>query len=307
MKSFRRFFTISLLIMVGALILGCLWIRPSTVMAEAKMPPLQAPVTSITTCGTQITTPGTYSVTVSHCSGDGIDITTSNVTLIAPFFITSQCTGGCSPSQTGILVSDPAGGPISNVRILGGGVSSFGIGVSFVGVNQSQITGVQIGNFSPICLVLSSDSQGDVSHDNLFTANTFHICTSEGVRGNSVYSSRFIGNSFDGNFSSAGIVGIHILNGTGNILTGNTCSNEAAGIELGGTGSIGATGNDLFGNTLTGNSTGILVGSASNGNTFRGNYSFRNSVLDIDEENTACGTDKWARNVFTSTNQSCVQ
>lgn len=303
MRTFHRTICLSAHFIAAALlILGQLLVNPLTMMARTGAP--AKPATIITQCGTKITEPGDYTLAgyISGCSGsDGVDIETSNVTLdLAGFGFSTGCIGGCYPSQTGILVADPAGGPISNVRILGGRVFDFAVGMSFFGVSYSQVTGVGLGDYSTTCLSLNENARGDHSHNNLFTADAFVYC-SEGVQGNSVYNSKFIGNQCIGLANGTG-TGLHILNGSGNVLKGNTCAGETTAIELGG----GATGNILLGNQTYSSSTGILVGSGANGNTFIGNYSWGNKVLDIDEGNSGCGTDAWKRNVFKTTNQGCV-
>jgi len=304
-KSYPFFALCFMLIVVGVLSCGRLWMYTPTVMAQVKTPAKQNPPTSITTCGTVITTPGTYTVRAGPCDGNGVVINSSDVT-IEDFGLDTGCIGGCGPTQTGILVFDPAGGPITNVRLLSGSVEDFTIAVSFAGVQESQVTGVFMGNFSTTCLLLNADTDGDPSQDDVFTSNTLTACSGADIAGNSINNSTFIGSQCYGTNAGDTLgVGIQILSGNGNTLTGNTCSGLAVGIELGGTGSTGATGNLLIGNTTTSNATGILVASPANGNTFRENYSI-NQVLDMDDENAKCGTDIWRRDVFYSASQSCI-
>jgi hypothetical protein len=296
-----------LLIVLGAAVFGHLSVLSPIVLAGTKLQPGESPATSvitITQCGTKITTPGIYTATLQGCTSDGIDINTSDVTL-QNFYLGSTCSGGCSPNQVGILVSDPAGGTLRNVKILGGAVGDFTTSVTFVGVEHSQVTGVGMGSYATTCLVLNSDTQGDTSHDNMFTANILGGC-GVAVEGNSIYTSKFIANTCTGYSNVMGIVGFQILNGTGNMFAGNACGNQGIGIQLSGTGSNGVTGNKFLGNQLTGNSTGIFVGAGADGNIFRANYFYNSVGLDIDDENPNCGTDKWSRNVFKAANQSCV-
>jgi hypothetical protein len=279
----------------------------TTVVDQARVPPTQNPPTTITTCGTAITTPGIYTVALtSLCEGNGIEINASGVTLqMIGTRIESACIAGCSSTQTGIVVSDPSGGPISNVKILGGVVADFAVGASFAGVSHSQVTGVTISDFSTTCFSVGNDSQGDGSQNDTFTANQFIDCGTA-FEGNSVSNSKFIGNLCSGYGTIAGVVGIQILNGDDNVLTGNTVYDHGTGIELGGTGSSGATGNVLNGNSTTSNSTGILVGPGANANSFAVNYSYGNTTFDIDDENARCGTDTWRMDAFSSANQRCV-
>ena len=260
------------------------------------------PATVITGCGTKITSPGTYVLTgyVTGCDRNGVEINSGDVTLdMGGFGFDTGCIGGCYRGQTGILVADPAGGQISNVKILRGAAQDFDIGMSFVAVKRSQVTGVFLGNYSTTCLTLNSNARGDTSHNNLFTADGFGGC-GEGVQGNSVYNTKFIGNHCNGLGNNTG-TGIHILHGSGNILSGNNCGALTVAVDLG----SDATGNSVFGNQFFATMTGILIESGSGKNTFRANYLWHNN-LDIDEENTGCGSDVWMKNVFDRSNQDCV-
>lgn len=289
---------------LAVLVLGLLSNGSTPGMAKSRRSAVPPSATPITTCGTTISTPGSYVLGNNlNCSADGVDITTSDVTLSLASFSMS----GGGGSKNGILVSNPAGGTISNVRILGpGAVSLFANAISFAGVQDSQLTGFALTD-SQTCILLNSDSQRDASLHNLFSALSTFDC-GVGVQGNSVNDSNFTGNVLTDGTHGLGAC-ISILSGNGNVLSGNVCAGGTIGIELGGTGSTGATGNLLFGNTTAGtfgeNTTGILVGSRANGNKFEANDSTGNT-LDIDEENSGCGTDFWRRNVFLSSNQGCV-
>lgn len=301
MKSLRRLLPgLPRPIAMAALILGGL-----SAFAQNLSAPTMKPATSITTCGTIITAPGTYVLANNlSCSEDAIHVNASDVTLeLGGFSISSSCINGCTPTQTGVLASDPAGGPISNLKILAArGIGHFPIGVSLVGVRHSQLTGVSVYG-STTCLSLNSSVNGATPQNNLFSANSFSDC-GVAVDGTAVQNSKFIGNQCSGHINGTG-VGIHILNGGGNLIKGNRCAGETIAFELGGNGSTGTTLNSLTGNTATTSSTGILVGFGADYNTFTANYSYFNT-LDIDEENAGCGNDVWIKNVFSTSNQSCV-
>jgi len=252
-----------------------------------------------------ISTPGTYVVPgFLECTGDGVDITTSDVTVeFAGGDLYCPCLSG---TQAGIRVYDPAGGTISNVNILGSGViDSYPIGVSFSGVKTSQLSGIHF-QFGGSNIVLNDDSNGDHSQHDLFTDNTFYSASAGNIVGNSIYDSTFIGNNCGGTIDGGIGVGIQILNGNGNVITGNTSGGFLAGIELGGAGSTGAANNSFVGNYVTGNTTGVLVTPPANHNQFVANYIDGDTSLDIDEGNSSCGTDVWTKDIFSTANQSCV-
>jgi parallel beta-helix repeat protein len=270
--------------------------------------PEKAPTTTITACGTVIDTPGTYILSYGlSCSNDGVDITSSNVTL--QFMNNARftaCLGGCYPTQTAVKVYDPAGGPISNVNISGCcGSEFFPIGVSLAGAQNSQITGLSI-LFATTSVEINNSANGDPSRNDLITANGL-TGTSWAIQANSLYSSTVIGNAGDDGLPTGGLgIGRQLLDGNNNVISGNSFVAMSIGIELGGTGSVGATHNTLEGNTAQGNTTGILVSTGADGNRFRANSVRLNSSLDINEGNASCGQDVWTKNLFTTANQTCI-
>jgi hypothetical protein len=270
---------------------------------------LSQPPTNVT-CGMVISVPGTYTISGLDCSApqDGVDITSSDVTIQFISGAVLFCSG-CPQSggtETAIRVYDPAGGQLSNVNILGaGGIEDYPIGISFAGVKDSQLSGISF-NTVQSDIVLDNDANGDHSEHDLLTDNLSVSTLTGCVLGNSIYNSTFIGNNCNGT-SLGGIgIGIQILSGNGNLLVGNTADAFSVGIELGGTGSVGAANNRLTGNSLVSNTTGVLVTPPANHNRFQANYFYVNTGLDIDEGNPSCGTDVWAKDIFSTTNQSCV-
>ena len=237
---FNRACSLHLRLIVGVVaILGQLVIAPTLAIANS---PGNAPTD--VTCGMVITTPGTYTISgtlICSAPNDGIHINTSDVTI--QFINNGYLTcGGCPPSggtETGIKVYDPAGGPISNVRILGPGtIDRYPFGVSFAGVKNSQISATFF-NFGGLNISLNDDTNGDHSQRDLFTNNSFFSAATGDIVG-TIYDSTFIGNNLAGtSFGGIG-VGIQILNGNKNRLIGNSSGAFLVGIELGGNGSTGA-------------------------------------------------------------------
>lgn len=264
-------------------------------------------VTVISQCNTTITSAGSYSLITGglQCTTNGINIAASDVTLYLDGngMFTPFITGCC----TGILVSSPSGGTLQNVRILGYGyLQQFTNGISLVGVRNSQITGVFVSYASNDCLSISSDANGDPSQNDIITANNFSYCGSVDIVGNTINDSQLTGNVCNGGPFAGLAIGIEILSGNGNTLAGNNCGSLAVGIQLGGSGSSGATGNIVTGNSSLFGTTGILVASGANGNTFKANVAYKNTTLDIDDENASCGTDTWERTAFGTANQTCI-
>lgn len=138
---FNRACSSRLLPIVGVVaILGELVIAPGVATAKS---PSRAP--DDLTCGTVITTPGTYTISGTlNCTGpgDGIDISTSNVTIQFTNSGYLMC-GGCPQSggtETGIKIYDAAGGPRSNVNILGPGtIYGWPFGVSYLGSRTRRL------------------------------------------------------------------------------------------------------------------------------------------------------------------------
>lgn len=304
---FNRARSLSVLVIVGAFAIFVEFLLAPSV-ASAKSPG-NAPTTDVT-CGMVITTPGTYTISGTlNCTapGDGVDINTSNVTIQFAndgFLMCAGCpaSGG---SETGIRVYDPAGGPLSNVNILGPGtIDDYPFGVSFAGVKDSQMSAMFF-NFGGLNISLNDDTNGDHCQNDVFTNNSTYSASTGDIVG-TIYNSIFIGNDLGGtDFGGTGI-GIQILSGNKNRLTGNISAAFSVGIELGGAGSTGASGNILTGNHVYANTTGLLVTPPANHNRFELNLIEGNSTLDVDEGNASCGADVYIRNIFTTANQSCV-
>jgi hypothetical protein len=279
-------------------------VSPAATPNSPEEPPI-----AITTCGTVISAPGTYTLGLGlTCTGDGVDITSSDVTFdLNGYYFFAPCISGCSPTQTAVKVYDPAGGIISNVNVIGGGGSSdYAIGVSLAGAKDSQVTGLSIANDYGVCMLVTASASGHPSLHDVISANVFGFCTVAGIQANSMYSSNVIGNMCDGFGTLYLGVGIQLLDGNDNLFVGNNCTGFSTGIEVGGTGSIGAVHNTFIGNVAKYNQTGIAVSTGADGNRFTGNGAFFNVSQDVNEGNASCGSDIWTRNAFQTANDTCI-
>ena len=116
------------------------------------------------------------------------------------------------------------------------------------------------------------------------------------------------GNTVSGNAND----GIYVAGRqtTNNVVTGNTSTgNGHDGIELGGTSGPlgGATMSTVSGNTVTSNGrSGIEVDSGATSNSLSGNTGSQNTKFDGQDDNTACGSNTWSGDTFTTVSQSCV-
>jgi parallel beta-helix repeat protein len=105
----------------------------------------------------------------------------------------------------------------------------------------------------------------------------------------------FVGNSGSQNLSM------------NNVIVNNKASyNNIIGISVTGTGNL------VTGNTANYNNDGNLpigVGISVDGsgyNVMIDNTALKNQTIDLSESNAQCGTDHWAVNTFTTSNQTCI-
>lgn len=264
---------------------------------------LSAGTNSVTACGTVITTAGTWKLTNNlTCSGDAVEIQISSVNLkLNGFTITGP--GADSGSAHGILIVSSAGTGLKSVTILGPGtVTAFPDGVIFNGTNGGGVVDVNLTS-NGIGLVLNSDNLGAASTALLVSQNNLQK-NDIGIDAGSLTSSTIAGNNCSGNHD-----GIDLLAGSGNKLLGNTCSNNThAGITLGGSGSTGSAGNTLEGNRTSNNTFyGIFLGPAADDDHLIGNVALGNHFLDINDENSNCGSDTYVSDVFGTADESCVK
>jgi parallel beta-helix repeat protein len=244
----------------------------------------------VTTCGTVISTPGTYQLVndLVNCQGDGIDITSSNVHLILNGHEISGSGGGALGfvNTYGIAVGIGVFDGVSNVKINGPAtISNFGQGgVAFEAVSNSSVVGVT-----------STGNKFGFNVNAAFGAGNFNLHST--------------GNKFNGNTATANFGHGFTLNGAdqntfrGNDSSGNGLAGSAEGFFL-----FNATQNVVEGNTFDQNSEdGVL---AQNGigvnNTVRGNSAQGNALFDLEDRN-GCGFNVWQGNTFGSASDPCLQ
>jgi parallel beta-helix repeat protein len=260
-------------------------------------------------CGQSLYQSGEYILTTDlDCSGTittGIDITASNVTfhLAGHEIASTDC--DLSKDVNGIFVH----GGLSGVRIEGGTVHGFNDGI----VLSSSASSVSAMKVTKACLfgivVQGSGNQVDTSVVTLSGLDGIGIGPSGGnhIVSNDVSNNVRVGveisnisndNVVERNIiNSNGIVaheqgGIAIFNGMGNRLLNNALNNNFEGIE------IESPGNTAIGNRVSGSlDTGIFIlgGSPS---VVRGNSVFGSTLVDMLDDQAACGTDTWRGNDF---------
>jgi parallel beta-helix repeat protein len=263
---------------------------------------LLAASNSVASCGTIITSPGTWTLTQNlTCPGDGIDVQAGNVTLkLNGFTITGP---GTNAGTNGVLFASPNGLTLDNVTILGPGtITKFQDGIVFQGTNGGGSVDVAIlGNL--IGILLRGGTAAAPPKNLIISQNTLHS-SADGISG-SLAASTIVGNSCSNSSDCIDLVGA-----SGNKIVGNFCnSNSHAGIVVGANGSGSAsTGNTIEGNQTSNNRFyGIFLGPSSSSNHLIGNVAFHNSFLDINEFNSHCGSDTFLSDVFGTTSQSCVK
>lgn len=245
---------------------------------------VQATATSITTCGTVITIPGSYAVTqdLTGCPGHGIEIFASDVVL----FLNGHTISGGPNSAYGINVGAATNfhGGVARVDIEGPGVvQNFAIGISLEQVTYSKVQGVT-SRFNLHGLALNSSwANGDLlpSKNDSIVGNNFHHNRAHGVTINRALNSVFLGNrSAD--------------NGTG--------ATRGNGFYLFHAERITLRRNEIVRNTTN----GVLIESVSRGNLVDNNYVKANQAGDMYDRNPACDRNTWTGNNFGTANQSCI-
>ena len=250
---------------------------------------LAADPTPVTTCGTVINTPGNYQLAndLLNCPGDGIDIVSSNVTLILNGHQIVGTDNGQEGLTVGIAVGIGVATGVSQVKINGPAtISNFGqSGLGFEGVSSSSVVGVTS------------------------TGNKFGF-TVNAAFGAGNPSLRSVGNKFNGNTATGNFGHGFTLNGAdqntfrGNDSSGNGLIPAGQGFLL-----FDATGNIVGGNTFNQNTGAGVFASASTGinNTIRGNTAQNNAGgFDLEDDNPGCAN-VWQGNTFGSANQPCIK
>lgn len=104
---------------------------------------------------------------------------------------------------------------------------------------------------------------------------------------------------------------ILLVDSSNNVIANNIADDSQGpttldvGIFLGGV-TTGSNNNEIHANTTNNNNRGIQINFGS-GNKVTGNYSFANSVFDMEDDNPGCDTNKWRGNHFGTANQSCIR
>jgi hypothetical protein len=265
---------------------------------------LGAPIPSgqpINTCPTVISSPGRYllGADLTCRGGDGITINSSDVTLALEGH---RITAGMGAN---FAIATGSRGPVEHVRILGpglitnGGANTFLRGVSFIGANSSEVSGIT---------VLGSSGAGITAGSGDFmtiTANTL----GRNNHGIDVFTVHF--STISENDASGNIVGMSVDNvepptaplGTvsHNIFNGNTNTGLALNNFRGAT---------VQNNVTNGNGVnGIAVFSGTSANEITNNTSLANGGFDLSDNNSPpppCSTNVWSGNKFFTANQSCI-
>ena len=252
----------------------------------------------VTTCGTLITTSGTWALANNlTCTGDGIDIQVSNVTLKLNGFVISG-PGASSGSASGILIASAGNRSLSNVTILGPGtVTNYPSGINFTGTSGGSAVDVTL-TANTEGFVFNNDAVGTAPRSLVISQNNLQKNAEAGIDASSLNSSTIAGNVFNGNHEGI------MISGTGNTLVGNTSSsNTHAGILF-----LSGAGNTVEANQTRNNRFyGIALYPGANGNHVLNNVSFGSGFDDILDDNSNCGTDTYANNVFGKANESCIK
>lgn len=264
-------------------------------------PTIVAASNSVASCGSAITSPGTWTLTQNlTCTGDGIDVQAGNVILKLNGF---TITGPGTNAGTGVLVASSDGTSLNKVTVLGPGtIRNFQNGIVFQGTNGGGA--VDLGIVSNLMGILLLVDTAAVVPSNLLISQNRLQSSMESISG-SLATSTIVGNNCSNSEDCINLVGV-----SGNNILGNVCSdNRHAGIEVGANTSGGlSTGNRVEGNQTSNNRFyGIFLGPSSSGNHLIGNVAFQNRFLDINEFNPNCGGDTFLSDVFGRASQSCVK
>jgi hypothetical protein len=310
-----------ILVLVASAILMSL--SSATCLAQASRTKLPAQQFQITDCSTTVQANvegATYTVMneLSFGPNDCIDVTASGITINLNG---NELRGGCSCS--GISVSKSAIG----VHILGpgtiGGVLDYAIhDMGNLAVIESLTTTAQ--SFSGIFLdtvqgsivkevtVGGSLGTNDGTSGGIQLTDTNHcvversMANGNGLPFTCAAGEPCIGSSTTGIFvGNSGSQNLSI----DNLIVGNQANyNVTEGISVGGTGNV-VTGNTAAqnnnGDILPPVGVGIGVGGPGS-NLVIDNTAFKNQTEDLYDGNPHCGTDHWAVNTFTTSNQTCI-
>jgi parallel beta-helix repeat protein len=260
--------------------------------------------TPITTCGTTISSPGSYVLTsdLGPCGGNAINITASNVNLMLNGFTITGAPGG-----TGI-----AAYVVSNIQIQGPGlIQQFVNGIYLQSVSNSQIQ--QVVTAFNTYGILSQGSTGLQLQANVFAQN---VGTSSGGGPSPTSTGLWLeadsNDHVQQNEVTANAYGIIVASGSGNQVQNNSVDgNGSIGIYIDSSNNNSIQNNTVFGNgTATSASpSGYGVYINGTGNGIHNNTSEGNVTDDLFDATTSppCDTNSWHNDTFFTANQSCIQ
>jgi len=197
----------------GALLLA------GTILAS----PAHAAVSTVTACGTTLSTPGSYTVgtDIGPCTGDGVDVVANGVTVkLNGHTITGNDAGNTSPTseQIGINLLN-----VKGVTIAGPGtVTHFDAGVSIIGGGGNTVKNVSA-NANVAHVLLTAGGATSVDQLQQVVCNFGDGITTDNSTGNSI-----TGNSasMNGPYSGISLVDASSRNNVArNRVTNNNVSN----------------------------------------------------------------------------------
>jgi parallel beta-helix repeat protein len=258
--------------------------------------------TPITTCGYQITAPGDYEVTndlISCSTNYGIDIEASHVVVHVNGHVISSIPGN-SGSHGFLINNNGTANPLTAIQIVGSGLIE--------GWQEGIDTFNTISKFLVQDLTIASNSDRGL---NLRTSSQVTFSLNVVAR-----------NSGAGVYIDAGSTQVNVenneftANGQGIYVHGNSNGNQfSLNVVAGNLGDgvvvDGSSNNNVQLNSTVGNATsGIHVLAGATGNTIHANTSSSNgstSGYDMQDDNSACGSDLWYLDTFFTSNQSCIK
>ena len=267
--------------------------------------------TPLSACGTVLNTPGSYHLTgnLGPCTGHGVEITATNVTLDLRGF---TITGVSNPTscnlnvpQHGVMISNGAG-----VHVTNGTVQSFVDGVVAANAHVSAMTvldscffgismffngGVAEGNTvmrsGSDGIVLSQTTTGSMVRGNeIIASRRYGVILPDNANGNTIRDNVFTANGVAAGEGGAILVGF----GNSNQILNNQANDNFNGIIL-------RTNDNLVDGNLAGSnhSFGIVVdvvGAARN--RIQNNSAAGNGFTDLSDANGGCGSNIWLNNAF---------
>lgn len=238
-------------------------------------------VTPVTQCGQALNVPGeTYVLTANlHCpNGAGAFIQADKV----KFDLQGHTLSGVSPAGGIISAAGPSCFAAKGVEITNGEIQGFGTAVGIcVPGSGSTSTKWEIHD-----LVI----RGVGSGIRILNAN-----------GNSIYNNEIERATLAGPLFG---YGIELSNSSDNRLRNNTIrAARIAGIGI----RFNSSDNDIRANIVSQSDFGIRAFPGTQENSIRSNKSSSNTSMDLQDDNAACGTNDWVRNLFNTSNQPCVK